>query len=182
MREPLLTPLTRVLHVAPEGFIADRLRRKVRTYVSVDIDPGRADVQADVTELPFTHRSFDLILCSHVLEHVQDDRSALAELGRVMAEPGVLLLQAPINYDQATTYEDPTISDPAERRARFSQEDHVRVFGRDLVERIEQAGLVVDVIEPTRLGAAADVLYGLDGERPPLRNDLYRCQRAGGSA
>src|SRR5260221_1241669 len=134
-----------VLHLAPEPVIARELQDRAGAYTSADIEPGRAAVAADVTDLPFADESFDLIVCSHVLEHVPDDRAAMREMHRVLRLSGVALIQTPVNYDQATTYEDPAVSDPDERLARFSQADHVRVFGADVRERLERAGFRVTV-------------------------------------
>jgi SAM-dependent methyltransferase len=166
-----------LLHVAPEAVIAERLHERVGNYVSTDIEPGRADVEADLTALPFVDESFDLVVCSHVLEHVSDDRAAMRELNRVLRPGGVALIQTPVNYDQAGTYEDPGASDPEDRLRRFSQSDHVRVFGPDLRERLEGAGFAVTVEDAADLGAETVTRYGLHPNATPLRNDLYRCER-----
>jgi SAM-dependent methyltransferase len=161
-----------VLHVAPEEAVAARLRAAARDYTSVDVDPDRAMVAADLTALPFDDDSFDLIVCSHVLEHVPDDAAALRELRRVLR--GSLLLQTPVNYDQSQTFEDPDVIDPDTRLSLFSQEDHVRVFGRDLVDRLGAAGFDVQVIEASDLGEPDR--HVIDVARGPLRNDLFVCQ------
>src|SRR5688500_18775243 len=63
--------------------------------ISVDLDPSMADVQADVTDLPFAGGSFDLVVCLHVLEHVPDDRTAVAEFLRVLRPGGTAVRQVP---------------------------------------------------------------------------------------
>ena len=154
-----------VLHLAPEAVLGDRLASLAADYVSADIEPGRADVVADITALPFDDDRFDLIVCSHVLEHVPDDRAAMRELRRVLAPGGRALIQTPVNYDQPATYEDVTATDPADRLARFSQDDHVRVYGPDLRDRLEAAGFAVTIVDDGALG-----------HEGPLRNDLYVAQ------
>lgn len=166
-----------VLHLAPEPMIGQRLAAKVREYVSADIEAGRASVQADITALPFPDEHFDLVICSHVLEHVPDDRAAIREMQRVLRPGGVALIQTPVNYDQSVTYEDPGASDPDERLRRFSQSDHVRVFAPDLRQRLEDAAFAVTVDDAADLGAKAVAKYGLRANASPLRNDLYRCER-----
>jgi SAM-dependent methyltransferase len=43
----------------------------------------RPFIVADIQQLPFATASFDFVICSHVLEHVEDPKAAVAELCRV---------------------------------------------------------------------------------------------------
>jgi 2-polyprenyl-3-methyl-5-hydroxy-6-metoxy-1,4-benzoquinol methylase len=52
-------------------------------------------VRARVEELPFASASFDLVTCLDVIEHTPDDRASLAELHRVTAPGGHLLVTVP---------------------------------------------------------------------------------------
>ena len=138
----------RVLHVAPERGVERRLRAQPDiTYTSTDLGDLEATVQADLTDLPFADASFDLALCSHVLEHVVDDAAAMRELHRVLAPGGVAVLQHPIDLARPVTYEDATITDPAAREAAFLQRDHVRIYGQDFDERLRTAGFTVEVVD-----------------------------------
>jgi hypothetical protein len=131
----------RVLHVAPELGIARRLRDVPGvTYVSTDLESSAAMVAADLTDLPFDDRSFDLALCSHVLEHIPDDVAAMRELRRVLAPDGMAVMQHPIDAGQPQTFEDWSITDPEERERVFFQRDHVRIYGRDFADRLARAG------------------------------------------
>lgn len=51
--------------------------------ISSSWNPPDNFVRADVRYLPFRSRSFDLVHCSHVLEHLEDPRDGLCELKRV---------------------------------------------------------------------------------------------------
>jgi hypothetical protein len=107
----------------------------------------------------------------------------LLEVGqarRVLRPAGIALVQTPVNYDQGVTYEDPGVADEAERLRRFSQADHVRVFGPDLRDRLAAVGFAVVIADAAQHPAARR--YGLDLGTPPLRNDIYRCARGSGSA
>ncbi len=79
----------RVLHIAPEGAIERLVRRLpgVR-YLSADLEDPRAMVRMDITDIGYPDGSFDVLLCSHVLEHVPDDRKALREFYRVLSPGG----------------------------------------------------------------------------------------------
>jgi len=170
----------RILHMAPEPGLEPRLRAlpDVR-YTSVDLHDPRATVQADLTDLPFGDAEFDLVLCSHVLEHVPDDRAGMRELARVLRADGLAVVQSPVNYDWTATREDPTVTDEQERLRRFSQRDHVRVYGGwDLRDRLVEAGFDVEVLDlAADLPAPVTRRYGLDQPPGPLRNDLYACTR-----
>ena len=105
-----------VLHVAPERALGQWLAALESVeYVSVDLESPLALVHADLTELPFEDDSFDLIVCAHVLEHVQDDRRAIGELFRVLRPGGFAIVQVPI-HPVPETIEDPTVTSPAERQ------------------------------------------------------------------
>ena len=95
----------------------------------------------------------DLLVCSHVLEHVPDDRRAMAEIGRVLSPSGVGVLLVPISLVVDGVDEDPSVVAPADRLARFGQDDHVRTYGAaGFVERLGSAGLAVESFGAAQLG------------------------------
>lgn len=169
----LLRAGLRVLHVAPEACLRERLTGLPGvSYTAGDkFAPGyehpQGTMELDITDLPFTDECFDLILCSHVLEHVHDDRSAMRELYRVLAPGGSAILMVPFDADRAVTDEDPQVTDPQERIRRFGQFDHVRQYGRDYADRLRAVGFTV-LEDPlaTRLSPADVFRFGL------LRNEV----------
>lgn len=142
----------RVLHTAPEPCLETRLRRVPRwRYRTVDRFSPLADRHADLTDLPFPAGDVDLILSSHVLEHIPDDTTAMAELARVLRPGGVALVMVPFDPKRPVTAEGRTIASPAERLARFGHPYHYRIYGADLVDRLETAGFAVRVVDSRRL-------------------------------
>lgn len=140
----LLDGVHRLLHVAPEPQLSVIFRQWPELeYLSVDFEPGRAMACMDITDLRFDDASFDALFCSHVLEHVADDRRAMAEFHRVLSTGGWAMLQVPTQLGQ--TVEDPSINDPERRRRLFGQPDHVRVYGQDFPDRLAEAGFAVSV-------------------------------------
>jgi SAM-dependent methyltransferase len=151
-----------VLHFAAEKSIRLQIIEVAKEYITADLQPeGRAgemnrqgflpneiEVQADITVLPFPEERFDLIVCSHVLEHVHDDTKALAEIFRVMKWDGWALLQTPFDRCRAISLERPEIDTPELRRKHYQQEDHVRLYGREIYTRFIAAGFLPAIIPP----------------------------------
>lgn len=149
-----------ILHVGPAASVRGWLVSfpGVR-YISVDLNSPVAEVKADITDLPFADHSHDLIVCLHVLEHVQDDRQAISELFRVLRPGGKAVIQVPPSPFEETL-EDPTVTDPAERERRYGQYDHVRLCGADYQQRLEEPGFEVTRVDyAQRLNLATRALY-----------------------
>lgn len=134
--------LGRVLHVAPERPIQKLIANRCDEYLTLDLKG--CDVNASLTELPFAGGSFHIVFCSHVLEHIDDDRKAMREMYRALRPGGVALLSVPLEKKFTTTFEDPRIQTPEARRFAFGQVDHVRLYGLDFTTRLEEAGFRVE--------------------------------------
>ena len=146
-RTNLLHEPIRLLHVAPEPGLSRRFQAlETVDYVSADYDSTLASERMDIRNIDYRDESFDAIVCNHVLEHVDDDRTALSELARVLKRGGWALLQVPIDPSSDETYDDPTLTSARERERAFGQYDHVRVYAKDYPSRLSEAGFEVDVI------------------------------------
>ena len=73
----------------------------------------------------------------------------MQELYRVLKKDGIGIFQVPLNILNKKTYEDFTITDPKERNKAFGQYDHVRIYGMDFFDRLEEAGFMVEKCEYT---------------------------------
>lgn len=143
----LSPPVKKILHASPEPSIEKHLRKnKFVNYYSSDYLPGPM-IRADLTELCFRNSEFDIIIASHVLEHIPDDRKAMKELFRILSRPGTAFLMVPVDSSRKTTFEDLLITDPEERKKHFGQSDHVRIYGTDYYKRLEDAGFTVQRIK-----------------------------------
>jgi SAM-dependent methyltransferase len=162
-----------MLHVAPEFCFEPRLRKRIGAgYLTADLS-NRAMVRMDIERIQYPDESFDVIFCSHVLEHVDDDRRAMREFARVLKRDGWAILLVPIMAE--VTYEDPSITEPAERLRAFGQEDHVRRYGPDYADRLREAGFHVTITRIVDLVSPEDtVRMGLTA----AAGDIYLCTRA----
>ena len=144
-----------MLHVAPELWFEPKLKQLLGdNYLTADLYDPRAMVKMDITNIEYPSETFDIIYCSHVLEHVQDDRKALREFHRTLKSNGWAILNVPIGAEQ--TIEDARITDPGERLRVFGQEDHVRIYGPDYIDRLNEAGFDVEVIKVNDLVSSGE--------------------------
>jgi SAM-dependent methyltransferase len=131
----------KVLHFSPSRSVF-RLLKKNRdiTYFSTDYeDEFLADYRYDITQIPSDSDFFDLIICYHILEHIEEDYKAMAELQRVLKPEGSCVVQTP--FKEGEIYEDFSKQTAEERLEAFGQEDHVRIYSiSGLRERLLKNG------------------------------------------
>lgn len=160
----------RLLHFAPEPTIASRLRTVSNLdYVTADLFAPNVTMRVDISNMPSVpDGSFDFLYCSHVLEHVADDRKAIRECARVLKPEGHAIFIVPITA--RVSYEDLSITDPRERERLFGQHDHVRRYGPDFLDRLKSAGFDVQVFSANAVTGRRR--YAIpDGEGP-----IYYCK------
>lgn len=96
-------------------------------------------MRGDATSLPFPDDSFDAIVTSEVLEHIQDDVRALGEFARVLKPGGVLAATVPSWFPEKINW---MLSD--EYHAPFVPGGHVRIYSAtELKAKVRAAGLTV---------------------------------------
>jgi predicted SAM-dependent methyltransferase len=149
-----------MLHIAPEKAFTTKLKKILgEGYITADLY-NDAMIKMDITDIQFPNNYFSVIYCSHVLEHVLDDKKAIREMSRVLKKEGWALIVVPITSD--ITFEDKNIIDPKERFRVFGQEDHVRRCGLDYKERLENNGFNVKVYKVDDVvNLHEQVIYGI---------------------
>jgi len=172
----------RLLHIAPEKVFYDFFSNNQHIeYFPCDLLPekyayeGKIKVKkADITNIPFKENYFDVIICSHVLEHIPDDTLAMSELYRVLKKEGWAILQVPIDYKRETTYENFSIITPEGREKAFGQVDHVRWYGRDYKDRLKSVGFIVNADNFVESFSQEEIFkFGLDKSEL-----IYYCQKS----
>jgi SAM-dependent methyltransferase len=165
-----------VLHFAPE-FCFQRIFRSLPNldYISADLCSDYAMLKINITDICFDDNKFDCILCSHVLEHIVDDRRAIKELYRVLKPNGFGIFLVPMRGEK--TFESQSIITPEQRLKHYGQEDHVRIYGKDFKTKLEDAGFTVKV-EPylSELDDTMIDFFRLVAENPSAEN-IYLCSK-----
>jgi SAM-dependent methyltransferase len=168
------TAKLKVLHFAPEHCFYKRFDELPDlNYISADLNSPRAHMKIDMTNIEFEDNSFDVVISSHVLEHIPDDLKAMKELRRVVKPGGWSIHQVPIDYTRAVTFQDDAIISNEGRLKFYGHIDHKRIYGADYKERLASAGF--EVTEDSFVTNFTDDLqkkYGLD-----VNERIYFCRK-----
>lgn len=166
---PILGSNARILHFAPEKWLSQLIQlQNPESYLMADLYPQSEQVEKiDIHEIPYPDASFTLVIANHVLEHVDDDRRAMQEIRRVLTLGGLAILQTPYSASLHNTFSDPGVVSPEQRLQLFGQEDHVRLFGRDIFERFAEAGFNPLVVTHQQvMSDMSAAVYGINENEP----------------
>lgn len=154
----------RLIEFAPSGGLQARLRNyPFIAHRGADLYRKSVDDRIDITDMrAYAAGSVDIFLCSHILEHVREDRKAMAELHRVLKPGGFGIVMVPLIIGLDETQEDPANSTPELQWKYYGQDDHVRQYGkRDLIERLKAAGFIVEALGSSHFGADVFRRHGI---------------------
>jgi SAM-dependent methyltransferase len=125
----------RMLHFAPETVFRARFRDWFASYETADINTAGdvahrvVDRQLDLRDMSaIADGSFDIVVASHVLEHVKEDEDAISEVARVLSPGGIAVLPVPLVAHETIEYPHPV---PTEFH-------HVRAPGLDYFDRYKR--------------------------------------------
>ncbi len=163
----------RVLNLAPEPYIRNIIASQPGfCYISADLDPERRYVapgrfvQMDIHRIPIPDASMDLVFCIHLLEHLLDERPAIAELFRVLKPGGIAYIMVPIHLEKTESVE-----------LGYPHPDffgHCWFHARDFIEKLN-AFETQEVCPHDYLSKDEQFRYGVED-----RDILYRCVKPGG--
>lgn len=154
----------RLLDIAPARSLSAHIRRKYPiNYRTADLFMEGVDDRVDLTRMDcYANNSFGAFICSHVLEHVPDDRKAMSELFRVLKPGGWGIAMVPISRKLKEIREDLSAQTEAERWRLFGQGDHVRLYTRDgFIGRLREAGFRVLELGQDFFGRDEFVRHGI---------------------
>ena len=145
----------RILQIAPTPAL-DRYLRAMDSveYDTTDLLMPNVSFQADIQNMDMVQdKTYDVIICSHILEHVEDDRRAMRELHRILKDDGVCLFLVPLVIGLDRTDEAFGLSEE-ENWKRFGQGDHTRLYAKeDFLNRLSEAGFLVYMLKEDYFGA-----------------------------
>lgn len=142
-----------ILHIAPEKQISEKFHQlKFKNYVCGDYFTEGYSYPSyvqnmNILNLQFKDNYFDFLLCNHVLEHITNDIEAMKEIFRVLKKNSSAILQVPISFINEKTIEDDNVTSPEGREKNYGQYDHVRIYGKDYIHRLESVGFKVETID-----------------------------------
>jgi SAM-dependent methyltransferase len=166
----------RFIDFAPSDCLSPFLKNQsFLSYRSADLVDPRADDKVDLTDMKiYGDESVDLFLCSHILEHVPDDRKGMRELHRILHPKGQGIVMVPILLSLTDVYENSEMCSKSERWRHFGQDDHVRIYSKcGFVGRLEEAGFHVNQFG---VGYFGEQIFEKHGIHP--RSVLYVVNKA----
>jgi ubiquinone/menaquinone biosynthesis C-methylase UbiE len=157
-----------------EYSIKEWFRRNQFCYTTADLFDKSADIKVDIHKTPFSDNTWSLIICNHVLQHVQNFTIALFELNRILKKDGLLILTVATNNNLETTYEDSNIIKKNQCMEEYGQADYLRIFGGNFKNILENAGFLVEIIDG---GTFSSNIRAVIGPANHDDNRVYLCRK-----
>jgi SAM-dependent methyltransferase len=148
LRTDVFMRKTDILHISPNKHIANLLcaNPSINHLVGA-LDTGDFcaynTVTLDVQHIALGDNSFDVVICCHVIEHVESDMDAMQEIYRILRPSGYAIMQVPLALNRQQTLEDKSVKDRLERKRAYGQVDHLRLYGLDYFDKLRNAGFRV---------------------------------------
>lgn len=167
---------SKMLYFAPERGMTTWLKANKIKYTTADLFAWDVDLKLDIQATGLPDESCDVIICNHVLEHVDDYMTALKEVRRILSPGGILLCSFPVSPDVEFIDEDREVVTDEGRLRRYGQSDHVRLFGMKADKLLAEADYEVSVLDgdtypESILPVTGPCLYDI--------NRLYLCKKTG---
>jgi len=155
----------RFLDIAPDPGLSHWIKGNLKVnYRSADLLNQTADDRVDITDLNiYPDNSFDFVLCSHVLEHVDDDVKAISEIHRVLQSGSKAIVMVPILLNLESDFENPDFRSDSERWKYFGQNDHVRLYSKQgFIDKLTNSGFTVYQFGVEYFGSEVLKLHGIN--------------------
>ena len=165
-----------ILYFAPGKSERMWLKRNNVSCVTADLYSEAVDLKLDIQDTMLPDGSYDVIICNHVLEHVDDFRKALKEMYRILRPGGSFICSFPMDPSVELLDDDSSVQTAEERIRRFGQSDHKRIFGMNADRFLTEAGFEVERIEGKDY---PEEILPVVGPADYDMNLLFRCVKRG---
>ena len=132
----------KILYFAPEYSMMKWMKKNGVSCTTADLF-SKADLKLDIQATGLPDDSYDVIICNHVMEHVDDFRKAMREMHRILRPGGSFICSFPMDPKVELLDEDESVLTEEEMLNRFGQNDHKRVFGMKADQFLTEAGFEV---------------------------------------
>lgn len=131
------------------------------------------DIKSRLESTPFKNENFNLIICNHVLEHIQDDTAAMNEIYRLLKNCGIAILQTPVSLKLEKTYENKNIKTEEEKLHEYGQKDHERIYSKkSYINKLKEIGFDVQLYNFSKIKPNLGIRYQLIPNE-----DLFICKK-----
>jgi SAM-dependent methyltransferase len=159
----------RLLHFAPEPFLRPYFHQHFRQYTTADLVMEGVDLRVDLTALPIEDGRYDIVVACGVLEHIREDRKAIAEIRRVLATGGLAVLYVPVNGPKTVEYPHPNLF----------EDGHVRAPGPDYYDRLSDSFSRVELYRSEGFPDVHQTSVWMDWSCFPTKNNPHRLPQPG---
>lgn len=145
-------------------------------YRTADINSTNVDDEVNIEDLPYKDNYFNLFLCSHVLEHVNDDSKAIKELYHILKPGEIGICMVPINLNLNETCELPPDVEETKEYCwyNFGHSHHRRAYSKNgFVQRLQDNSFTVNQYDISTFGEDAFKRSGIHS-----RSVLYVVEKA----
>lgn len=136
---------SKVFQFNPINSLYNLFKKNNRCYISGGTKvTGNIDKIIDLEKITFEDNYFDYVLNFHILDKVKDDIKVISELYRVVKpyeDGGLVLINVPILRDETQEYG----SDDLTSNESFNESKPFRVYGHDIIYKLEDVGFSVDI-------------------------------------
>lgn len=145
LKKKLIKYSSNIIHFSPERSIEKNFfRKKFVNYITADILAGKVDFILDLQDFKFKKKNFDLVICNHVLEHIENDLLAMKNIFSIMKSGGIAILQVPFSSNIDKDYKTDAVKSDLDRLNYYGQTDHVRVYSEsNYLKKLKDTGFNV---------------------------------------